>query len=232
MCSMPFCRLHSPLENTPHKATVIRDGRGVAALQTSVPVTTERRRATALDGGEHLEVQPVEPFPAALVKLVPAARINRPPPGVAAPSTFAPVEWARAMFQRIGRGPQFALGQVEIDHGVARILVAEQDLDRAQLGSIVEQVVAKQWRSVCGWTGFGDAAACGRLDGRRARLLCRYWCMACGCVAGGKHPHAVSVPTAVVLAQLLEQIRAEHDIAVLRPFRAERGGSCGPSRRL
>src|SRR5580704_7902130 len=42
-------------------ATVIRDGRGVAASQTSVPVPAERRCATALDGGEHLEVQSVEP---------------------------------------------------------------------------------------------------------------------------------------------------------------------------
>src|SRR4029077_18652629 len=53
--------VYSPLENTPHKATVIRDGRGVAASQTSVLVPTERCRATALDGGEHFQVQSVEP---------------------------------------------------------------------------------------------------------------------------------------------------------------------------
>jgi hypothetical protein len=48
---------HSPLEITPHKARVVRDGLMSAAV-TLVPVSAERGRAAALDGSEHFQLWP------------------------------------------------------------------------------------------------------------------------------------------------------------------------------
>src|ERR1700686_5080124 len=54
--------LHSPLENTPHKARVERIGGGfIAARQASVAMSAQRRRAATLDGGEHFQVPTLQP---------------------------------------------------------------------------------------------------------------------------------------------------------------------------
>lgn len=42
-------------------AGIVGDGRGVAAASTSIPVTAERCRAAAFDGGEHFQVQSCQP---------------------------------------------------------------------------------------------------------------------------------------------------------------------------
>ena len=57
--------LYSPLETTPHKAGVIRDGLLAAAI-TLVAVSTERRGAAAFDGAEHLHLGPGQGLPIAL----------------------------------------------------------------------------------------------------------------------------------------------------------------------
>ena len=49
--------LHSPLENTPHKAGVERDGL-VAALIATVQMAAERGGAAKLDGAQHVEMEP------------------------------------------------------------------------------------------------------------------------------------------------------------------------------
>ena len=57
----------SPLENTPHKTRVERDG-AMPAAGALVDVTAECRSAATDDGGQDLQMQPGEPFPTALVK--------------------------------------------------------------------------------------------------------------------------------------------------------------------
>src|SRR5471030_1405799 len=56
---------NSPLENTPHKARVVRDGLMAAAF-TLVAVSTECGRAAALDGSEHFQLCPREELPTAI----------------------------------------------------------------------------------------------------------------------------------------------------------------------
>ncbi|SRR6266540_4750485 len=58
-------RPNSPLEITPHKARVIRDG-AMATAGTAIQVPTERRRAAALDGAQHFQLLPRQPGAVAL----------------------------------------------------------------------------------------------------------------------------------------------------------------------
>jgi len=56
---------NSPLEITPHKAGVERDGL-MAALAAAVQMTAERSSAAMLDGEEHTDMQPGHPGTALL----------------------------------------------------------------------------------------------------------------------------------------------------------------------
>ena len=53
---------HSPLEKTPHKTRVIRDGLMLAA-GTAIHMASERGRAAARDGSQHTKMLPAKPGP-------------------------------------------------------------------------------------------------------------------------------------------------------------------------
>jgi hypothetical protein len=52
--------LYSPLEITPHKAGIIRDGL-MTALGALIDVASQRRRATAGDGPQYTQLLEVQP---------------------------------------------------------------------------------------------------------------------------------------------------------------------------
>ena len=58
-------RPNSPLEKTPHKARIIKDGLMAAAF-TLVAVAPKRSRPAALDGSEHFKLWPGEELSAAI----------------------------------------------------------------------------------------------------------------------------------------------------------------------
>src|SRR6266851_10051904 len=53
--------LHSPLEKTPHKAAVIRDGGTMPATGALIEMTAECGRTTPPNGQQHFDVLPTEP---------------------------------------------------------------------------------------------------------------------------------------------------------------------------
>ena len=120
--------------------------------------------------------------------------------------------------KRIGRDPHTPGREVEINHRVARVLMAEESLDNGQLGAVVEQMgsegVAQRMRmDRLVDAGAHRAAAAGVPDGfvrdgvvRPIRVSAR------------KHPAVASLQGTVVGAELLEQNRAERDVAGLVAF--------------
>jgi hypothetical protein len=102
-----------------------------------VDVTAEHGGAAGDDGGQDLQMQPGEPFPAALEKRSTGC----------ADQVGHLQRWPCHLFrderervQRAGRGPHMALRQVDINHGFAQVRVAEQQLDSAQVGAGFEQM--------------------------------------------------------------------------------------------
>jgi hypothetical protein len=61
---------NSPLEKTPHKARVERDG-AVSAVGTLIDMPAERRRTAGQDGVEDFLMPPGKPIPAAIKESVP-----------------------------------------------------------------------------------------------------------------------------------------------------------------
>jgi hypothetical protein len=100
-------------------------------------VTAERRSAATDDGGQDLQVQPGEPFPAALVKggsgcADQVGHLQRWPCHL--------FRGERERVQGAGRGPHMALRKVDVNHRLAQVGVAEQQLDGAQVGAGFEQM--------------------------------------------------------------------------------------------
>ena len=58
--SAPIPGPNSPLENTPHKARVKRDGLMATAI-TTVPVSAQGSGAAALDGAQYFQMRPPQP---------------------------------------------------------------------------------------------------------------------------------------------------------------------------
>ena len=127
-----------------------------------IDVTAERGGAAEDDGGQDLQMQPGEPFPAALVKR-----------GSGCADQVGHLQWwpchlfrgERERVQRAGSGPQMTLRQVEVNHGLAQVGVAEQQLDGAQVGAGFEEMcgeaVSKSVRMQrlvysCALGGFSD----------------------------------------------------------------------------
>jgi hypothetical protein len=52
---------YSPLEKTPHKAAVVRDGWTVATIDAPIEMPAQGGGATARDGSQHREVLPGNP---------------------------------------------------------------------------------------------------------------------------------------------------------------------------
>ena len=100
-------------------------------------MTAERRSAATDEGGQDLQVQPGEPFPAALEE-----------GGSGCADQVGHLQWwpghlfrgERERVQRAGGGAQMALRQVDVNHGFAQVGVAEQQLDGAQVGAGFEEM--------------------------------------------------------------------------------------------
>ena len=109
----------------------------MAAVGTLVVVTAERRSAATDDGGQDLQVQPGEPFPAALVKgssgcADQVGHLQRWPCHL--------FRSERERVQGAGCGPHMALREVDVNHGFAQVGVAEQQLDGTQVGAGFEEM--------------------------------------------------------------------------------------------
>ncbi len=61
MYGTPFLLCHSPLEKTPHKAAIIRDGGPMPATGALVEMATECGGTTSPNGQQHFDVLPLEP---------------------------------------------------------------------------------------------------------------------------------------------------------------------------
>ena len=114
-----------------------------------VDVAAERGGAAADDGGQDLQVQPAEPFPAALVK-----RGSR-----CADQVGHFQRWPRHLFrgkgervQWAGRGTQVALGEVDVDHRLPQVGMAKQQLDSAQVGAGFEQMRSEAMTTISSTT--------------------------------------------------------------------------------
>ena len=107
------------------------------AVGTLVDVTAESRSAATDDGGQDLQMQPGELFPAALVKGVSGCadqvgHLQRWPCHL--------FRGERQRVQGAGRGSHMALRQADVNHGFAQVGVAEQQLDGAQVGAGFHQM--------------------------------------------------------------------------------------------
>ena len=60
MYGTPFLLCHSPLEKTPHKAGVVRDG-AMSAAAAFVDMAAQSGSTATRDGQQDLEVGPAEP---------------------------------------------------------------------------------------------------------------------------------------------------------------------------
>ena len=102
-----------------------------------VDVAAERGGAAADDGGQDLQMQPGEPFPAALTERVSGC----------AEQVGHLQWWPRHLFggerQRIQRtrgGSHVALVKMDVDHRLTQVGMAEQQLDSAQVGAGFEEM--------------------------------------------------------------------------------------------
>ena len=135
---------HSPLEKTPHKARVERDG-ALSASRTLVHVSAERTGPAEQDGGEDFQMQPGEPFPAARKEPLRCgadhiAHLHGWPCHLLGRGRLSVMGEDRKRIQRAGGGAEMALRQMEIDGGLFEIAVAQQHLDRVQVRAGLQQV--------------------------------------------------------------------------------------------
>jgi hypothetical protein len=62
----PFLLFHSPLEKTPHKTAVVRDGGTMSATGAFIDMTAQCGGATAHDSEQDLDMGPADPVTVAL----------------------------------------------------------------------------------------------------------------------------------------------------------------------
>ena len=139
-------RPNSPLEKTPHKARVIRDG-AMAAAGALIQMAAHRGGAAPLDGYEYFEVQPGEPRGRPVHESVAGGgydigQLQEWPFHLFLAGTVfrvrgrregERVEWAGGRFE-------MALRQVQVTAGRLQIGVAQQQLNGTQICAGFEQV--------------------------------------------------------------------------------------------
>ena len=129
------------------------------AIGALVDVTAQHGRAAANDGSQDLQVQSSEPIPAALVER-----------GSGCADQVGHLQrWPRHLFggkcervQRAGGGADMSLGKMDVHHRLAQVGMAEQQLDRAQVGAAFEQMCGEAVSKRVGVQRFVHAAALGR----------------------------------------------------------------------
>src|ERR1039458_3508162 len=125
-----------------------------------VDVTAEQGGSAGDDGGQDLQVQPGEPFPAAFEEA-----------GSGCADQVGHLQWwprhlfrgERERVQGAGRGPHMALRQVDVNHGFAQVGMAEQQLDGAQVGAGFEQMCGEAMSKSVGMQRLVDPGAFGGL---------------------------------------------------------------------
>jgi hypothetical protein len=115
----------------------------VAAGGASVDMSAERSGTATLDCGEHFQMQAVEPVPVVIDE--PATRqtnhishLDRWPDHLL---VFGPFEAERV--ERTGRCVQLPGRDMEINGGLLQIAVAQQQLNRTQVGASFQQMGGK-----------------------------------------------------------------------------------------
>src|ERR1017187_2869000 len=125
-----------------------------------VDVTAEQGGSAGDDGGQDLQVQPGEPFPAAFEEA-----------GSGCADQVGHLQWwprhlfrgERERVQGAGRGPHMALRQEDVNHGFAQVGMAEQQLDGAQVGAGFEQMSGEAMSKSVGMQRLVDPGAFGGL---------------------------------------------------------------------
>ena len=198
----------------------------MAALATAIQMAAERRRAAVLDGEEHAEMQPGQPGSVLFDEAV-AMRANDIGHLERWPCSFLvqpsrPLHLVRArqfrvVERRAGRF-QMALGQMQVDGGGLEVGVPEQRLHGRQVGAAFHQMrgetVAQQMRA----HGFGDARSLRRFPAGFPEHFGRDRLVGARAVDRAGKQVRLRLHPAPVLAQGLQQLRAQRHIAVLAAF--------------
>ena len=121
--------------------------------------------------------------------------------------------------QRTCRGVQMTLREMQVDGRFFQVLMAEQELNSAEISASFEKVCGKAVPQQMRMHTFLNAGALsGSLAGVARRFRINRVMPGMPAIPG-KEPIAGFSPQATpVLAQFVEQLRAEHDIAVLAAF--------------
>src|ERR1039458_10383684 len=210
-------RPNSPLENTPHKARVKGDD-AIPAAGALIDVAAKRRGAARDDGGHDLQVQPGEPLPAALVKggsgcADQVGHLQRWPRHLLGVGG-AGVD--RQGIERTERSREMAPGEMDVDHRLPQIGVAEEQLYGAQVGAGFEQMRGEAMPQRMRMQRLADACA---LGGFAASVPDNF--VADGGIGGvpaaaREQPHGrLAGQPAIMGAQFVEQMGTEHDVAIL-----------------
>ena len=206
-------------------ARVIGDGL-TAAAGAPVQMAAESCRAAVLDGAQHLELRPCQMVPVSSMKLLPAARMmsatSRVGRFISSFCRVAALHVVRAahphVIERICDGLQMPLRKMQIDDRVLQVRVSEQQLDGAQIGAGFEQVrreaVAKQMRG----DALRDAGVPGRLLTCAPDSFDRDRHVGSPALLVAWKQIGLRLHPAPVLAQGLQQLRAQRHVAVASAF--------------
>ena len=115
------------------------------ATRTFIDVPAERGGSAAQDGGEHFQMQPGEPFPAALKERFSCGadhigHLHGRPRHLLVVGRFRVGCVDRQRIERTDRGRDVAPGEMEVDHRLPQVGVAEEQLNGAQVGAALEQM--------------------------------------------------------------------------------------------
>ena len=108
----------------------------MSATGTRIHMAAERGGSAAQNGGEDLQMQPGEPFPATIEEGVSGGadhvgHLDGWPQHLLRASAVVVFAAQGQSVERTGRGVQMLLGEVEIDRGLLQITMAQQNLDGA-----------------------------------------------------------------------------------------------------
>ena len=138
MYGAPFLLFHSPLEKTPHKATVVGDGRTVPAVGALIAMPAQGSGATARDGSQHFQVLPCDP-PAAVFDEGASRGANQIGHLERWPVHLFALRYLLFQLERVQRtrgGVEMPSREMQIDRGFLQIVMSKEQLNGAQVGSV------------------------------------------------------------------------------------------------
>ena len=137
------------LGTVPIPAGIVRDGT-IPAAGTLIPMPAQGGGAAALDGRQHFEMLAGDPATTRFDELLSRhpdeiGHLQRRPTHlfVSGRLVFLPRGRQRQGVQWTGGGAEMAVGKVQVDRGLFQIVVTEEHLDGAQVGTRFEQMSGK-----------------------------------------------------------------------------------------